>query len=118
MAGVVEPGAVVAELELLDRAARACRTGGWRLVLVVDGLDEDRSVTAGPYAHSIAGLLPARPPAEMGSLWQVGPTRRSPTTRRCPMISASISVAALREVVWEQQIADVALVPRADAVDV
>jgi hypothetical protein len=33
------------------------------------------------------------------------------------MTSASISVAALREVVWEQQIADVCLVPRADAVD-
>ena len=33
------------------------------------------------------------------------------------MTSASISVAARREVVWEQQIADVGVVPRADAVD-
>ncbi len=33
------------------------------------------------------------------------------------MTSASISVAALREVVWEQQIAEVGVVPRADAVD-
>ena len=34
-----------------------------RLVLVVDGLDEDRGVTIGPDAYSIAALLPARPPA-------------------------------------------------------
>ena len=33
-----------------------------RLVLVVDGLDEDRGVTRGPNAYSIAALLPARPP--------------------------------------------------------
>ena len=46
-------------LRLLSRAAGA----GQRLVLVVDGLDEDRGVTAGPDAHSIAALLPARPPA-------------------------------------------------------
>jgi hypothetical protein len=32
---------------------------------VVDGLDEDRGVTTGPDAHSIAGLLPADPPAGM-----------------------------------------------------
>ncbi|MBW8482900.1 hypothetical protein [Actinomadura parmotrematis] len=32
------------------------------LVLVVDGLDEDRGVTVGPSAHSIAALLPAVPP--------------------------------------------------------
>ena len=30
---------------------------------MVDGLDEDRGVTTGPDAHSIAALLPARPPA-------------------------------------------------------
>ena len=36
---------------------------GRRLVLVVDGLDEDRGVTTGPDAYSIAALLPARPPA-------------------------------------------------------
>ena len=34
-------------------------------MLVVDGLDEDRGVTTGPDAHSIAGLLPADPPAGM-----------------------------------------------------
>ena len=52
-------------LELFDRAAHACRAGGERLVLVVDGLDEDRGVTKGSDAHSIAGLLPAHPPAGM-----------------------------------------------------
>ena len=34
-------------------------------MLVVDGLDEDGGVTTGPHAHSIAGLLPAEPPAGM-----------------------------------------------------
>ncbi|MBL7491138.1 hypothetical protein I6A60_27420 [Frankia sp. AgB1.9] len=42
-------------------AAAHCRAHGQRLVLVVDGLDEDRGVT-GPGARSIAGLLPANPP--------------------------------------------------------
>jgi hypothetical protein len=52
-------------LELLDQAARACQAADQRLVLVVDGLDEDRSVTTGPHPHSIAGLLPAHPPGGM-----------------------------------------------------
>ncbi|WP_283134600.1 hypothetical protein [Rhizohabitans arisaemae] len=43
---------------LLKEAARACAGAGERLVLVVDGLDEDRGVTVGPGAHSIAALLP------------------------------------------------------------
>ncbi|GAA4291388.1 hypothetical protein GCM10023148_55250 [Actinokineospora soli] len=42
---------------LLDDAATLCRSREERLLLVVDGLDEDRG--AGP---SIASLLPARPP--------------------------------------------------------
>ncbi|ADP80187.1 effector-associated domain EAD1-containing protein [Pseudofrankia inefficax] len=42
-------------------AAAHCKARGQRLVLVVDGLDEDRGVT-GPGARSIAGLLPANPP--------------------------------------------------------
>ncbi|WP_322749700.1 MULTISPECIES: TIR domain-containing protein, partial [unclassified Frankia] len=42
-------------------AAALCKARGQRLVLVVDGLDEDRGVT-GPGARSIAGLLPASPP--------------------------------------------------------
>jgi hypothetical protein len=52
-------------LELLAQAANACRESGGRLVLIVDGLDEDRGVTTGPDAHSIAGLLPADPPDGM-----------------------------------------------------
>jgi tetratricopeptide (TPR) repeat protein len=52
-------------LDLLARGAAACRAADERLVLVVDGLDEDQSITTGPHAHSIAGLLPATPPAGM-----------------------------------------------------
>ena len=52
-------------LDLLAQAAVACQDAGQRLVLVVDGLDEDRGVTTGPHAHSIAGLLPGDPPAGM-----------------------------------------------------
>lgn len=47
---------------LLKDAAAVCVNRGERLVLVVDGLDEDRGVTVGPDAHSIAALLPASPP--------------------------------------------------------
>ena len=46
-------------LRLLTQAAEERRP----LVLVVDGLDEDRGVTSGPDAYSIAALLPARPPS-------------------------------------------------------
>jgi hypothetical protein len=49
-------------LALLAEAARACGRHGERLVLVVDGLDEDRGVTGGPDGYSIAALLPERPP--------------------------------------------------------
>jgi hypothetical protein len=52
-------------LDLLAQAAQSCQDMGERLVLVVDGLDEDRSVTSGPDAHSIAGLLPPDPPHGM-----------------------------------------------------
>ena len=52
-------------LDLMSEAAVACQDAGGRLVLVVDGLDEDCGVTTGPDAHSIAGLLPADPPAGM-----------------------------------------------------
>jgi hypothetical protein len=50
-------------LRTLARAAEVCQERDQRLVLVVDGLDEDRGVTTGPEAHSIAELLPARPAA-------------------------------------------------------
>ncbi|MFF7437879.1 hypothetical protein [Streptomyces sp. NPDC008122] len=45
-------------LRLYRSAAGACAARGERLVLLVDGLDEDRGVTTGPDAHSIAALLP------------------------------------------------------------
>lgn len=50
---------------LYHDAAQVVRDRGSRLVLVVDGLDEDRGTVTGADAHSIAALLPARPPAGM-----------------------------------------------------
>ena len=50
-------------LRMLFQAAEECQRRNHRLVLVVDGLDEDRGVTTGPDAYSIAALLPDRPPA-------------------------------------------------------
>ncbi|MDF5755052.1 hypothetical protein [Spongiactinospora sp. TRM90649] len=52
-------------LASLTRAAQSCQDKGERLVLVVDGLDEDLGVTTGPDAHSIAAMLPADPPGGM-----------------------------------------------------
>ncbi|WP_370971977.1 hypothetical protein [Amycolatopsis sp. cg9] len=52
-------------LEYLAEAAEASNNHGERFVLLVDGLDEDRSVHTGPQSHSIASLLPTRPPAGM-----------------------------------------------------
>lgn len=49
-------------LRLLRDAAHLCQDNGERLLLVVDGLDEDRGID-GPAGHSIAGLLPPSPPA-------------------------------------------------------
>ncbi|MFE6175754.1 hypothetical protein [Streptomyces sp. NPDC056464] len=48
-------------LRMYREAAEVCAQRGERLVLIVDGLDEDRGVTTGSEAHSIASLLPARP---------------------------------------------------------
>ncbi|MBD0710086.1 MULTISPECIES: hypothetical protein [unclassified Streptomyces] len=45
-------------LRLYETAADTCARRGERLVLLVDGLDEDRGLTTGPEAHSIAALLP------------------------------------------------------------
>jgi hypothetical protein len=47
---------------LLQDAARKCAARGERLVLVVDGLDEDQGITVAPGGHSIAAILPAVPP--------------------------------------------------------
>lgn len=57
---------VIRDAYVLDRLAAAAKrssAAGVRLILVVDGLDEDRGVTAGEDAHSIAALLPANPVA-------------------------------------------------------
>ena len=48
---------------MLSAAAAACRQSGERLVLLVDGLDEDRGVTVEPESYSIAATLPRHPPA-------------------------------------------------------
>lgn len=52
-------------LDMFSRAAKACRQRGLRLVLVVDGLDEDQGVTGGAHAYSIAAMLPVIPPSGM-----------------------------------------------------
>src|SRR5436305_565905 len=52
-------------LDSLRAAAEASRRRGQRLILLVDGLDEDQGVVAGPDAYSIAALLPQRPPGGM-----------------------------------------------------
>lgn len=52
-------------LHFMTEAARKCQEAGRRLVLVVDGLDEDMGVTSGGDVHSIAALLPAQPPFGM-----------------------------------------------------
>ena len=46
-------------LELLGAAAERCRSADRRLVLLIDGLDEDTSPMTGK--QSIASLLPRRP---------------------------------------------------------
>ncbi|MFJ7068969.1 hypothetical protein [Streptomyces sp. NPDC101115] len=49
-------------MALLTDAAALCEERGERLVLLVDGLDEDRGAAPGPEVHSIAALLPATLP--------------------------------------------------------
>ncbi|MFF9015358.1 hypothetical protein ACF09C_20625 [Streptomyces sp. NPDC014870] len=49
-------------IALLTDAAALCEERGERLVLLVDGLDEDRGAASGPEVHSIAALLPATLP--------------------------------------------------------
>ncbi|WIN00228.1 hypothetical protein ACTOB_003922 [Actinoplanes oblitus] len=52
-------------LAMLREAAEIQRSRGGRLILIVDGLDEERGVSLGPAISSIAGLLPADPPHDM-----------------------------------------------------
>lgn len=49
-------------LQLIEDAAAACEGEGKRLVLVVDGLDEDRTRTIDPLGQSIAAALPKKTP--------------------------------------------------------
>ena len=46
-------------LDLMSQAATECMNAGGRLVLVVDGLDEDRGVTTGPTRTVSPGSCPA-----------------------------------------------------------
>jgi hypothetical protein len=66
-------------LGLLDDAAAACAERGETLVLMVDGLDEDRGVTVGAEAHSIAALLPERPPTSLKVIVSRRPNPPIPT---------------------------------------
>nr|WSX24161.1 hypothetical protein OG690_32985 [Streptomyces tubercidicus] len=49
-------------LSALERAAAQATDAGRRLVLLVDGLDEDTGVTSASSGYSIAALLPRKPP--------------------------------------------------------
>ncbi|MGW4296582.1 hypothetical protein ACWEH1_26590, partial [Micromonospora chersina] len=66
-------------LDLLDRAAKACAQRGQRLVLLIDGLDEDVGVLAGPATHSIAAMLPKKCPAGMRIILAGRPNPPIPT---------------------------------------
>ncbi|SHN46301.1 toll/interleukin-1 receptor domain-containing protein [Cryptosporangium aurantiacum] len=50
---------------LLGRAVERCTRDGQQLVLLVDGLDEDRGLAGGPDDRSVAALLPKNPPAPL-----------------------------------------------------
>ena len=78
--------------QLLSDAAAACAEDDKRLVLLVDGLDEDRGVTGGPHAHSIAALLPAVPPAGVRVILAGRPDPPVPTDvpRRHPLRDTKI----------------------------
>jgi hypothetical protein len=52
-------------LGMLEAVADQCRERGEEFVLIVDGLDEDRGVTTGCDAYSVAALLPVELPAGM-----------------------------------------------------
>ncbi|MEU3734631.1 hypothetical protein AB0E81_35340 [Streptomyces sp. NPDC033538] len=48
--------------EALERAAWQAKAAGRHLVLLVDGMDEDTGVPRSSAGHSIAALLPSKPP--------------------------------------------------------
>ncbi|WP_148666688.1 NACHT domain-containing protein [Streptomyces sp. MOE7] len=91
-------------LSLIDEAARVCRENAERLVLVVDGLDEDQGVTARPESYSIAALLPSRPQAGL---------RVIVASRPHPPIPADVPDGhALRD----PRVVDLSVSPHAEAV--
>ncbi|WP_426513697.1 hypothetical protein ACPPVO_25665 [Dactylosporangium sp. McL0621] len=62
MSGTDDPGLFQSEVAvMLDRAAERADAAGRRLVLVVDGIDEDQSRNRTPVLPSIVTLLPAVP---------------------------------------------------------
>jgi tetratricopeptide (TPR) repeat protein len=60
--GDVECGSKGQFLDALERAAAQAVAAGRRLVLLVDGLDEDTGVLSANSGHSVAALLPRVPP--------------------------------------------------------
>ncbi|GAA1286476.1 hypothetical protein [Saccharothrix xinjiangensis] len=85
---------------MLAEAAELCRSRGERLVLVVDGLDEDRGAAAPTGAHSIAALLPANPAAGMRVVVSGRPNPPAPADLsphhplRDPAITRDLAVSA------------------------
>ncbi|MFF8617449.1 NACHT domain-containing protein [Streptomyces sp. NPDC015350] len=71
-----EPGQF---LETLERAAQQAQTAGRRLVLIVDGLDEDTGVTSASSAYSITALLPRTLPPGVRVIVAGRPNPRLPS---------------------------------------
>ncbi|MFJ1767373.1 hypothetical protein ACIOD2_44075 [Amycolatopsis sp. NPDC088138] len=79
-------------LGLLAEVAQDCSWRGERLALVVDGLDEDLGLDGSPDAHSIAALLPMRPPAGMRVIvsWRDNPALPDDVPDRHPLREPAI----------------------------
>ena len=65
MSGTDDPGLFQSEI-MLDRAAEQADAAGRRLVLIVDGIDEDQIRNRTPVLPSIVSLLPAVPHRALG----------------------------------------------------
>ncbi|WP_199549429.1 trypsin-like peptidase domain-containing protein [Streptomyces sp. N35] len=87
---------------LLRRAAERVRREGGTLVLIVDGLDEDQSLTPGGTGPSIASVLPERLPPGVRVLVTSRPgpgvpadVRGGHPLRACPVLNLAPNAAAL-----------------------